>query len=133
MFCTLREWSSTLLHTALSGQSLWSSPMLLKPLISSDNVCNKKTKTKICNIFLQLHHKWTLAFLCYAMYTCMHMKESDIQEITAYVRPEEFTDRLSRKVFSTKEKGEKKSALFSASGEMQYASKTHGMLEISSH
>lgn len=37
------------------------------------------------------------------------MRESGIQEITTYVRLEEFTDHLSRKIFfSTNEKGKKK-------------------------
>lgn len=62
------------------------------------------------------------------------MRESGIQEITTYVRLEEFTDHLSRKIFfSTNEKGKKKSELFSASGEMQYASKTHARDLFSSH
>lgn len=64
----------------------------------------------------------------------MHMRESGIQEITAHVRLEDCSDHLCRKVFffTNEKRKKKKSELFSASGEMQYASKTHGMLEICS-
>lgn len=91
----------------------------------------KRLKQKFiifCFTFIQVYISFSM--LCHVY---MHEYERTRHTWNKCIcKTEGITDHLSRKVFfSTKEKrGEKE--LFSASGKMQYASKTNGMLEICS-